>query len=149
MMEALQTLRREFPVIIELPVAWGEMDSMGHVNNIVYFRYFESARLVYFEKVGFLSEMKRSGVGPILASTRCEFRRPLTYPDRIWVGATAADLGDDRFLMRYRIVSETLQHVAAEGDGLVVAYDYRTLRKASLPDAVRESIESLEDGRGG
>jgi acyl-CoA thioester hydrolase len=149
MMEALETLEREFPVVIELPVAWGEMDSMGHVNNIVYFRYFESARLAYFERVGFLSEMSRSGIGPILASTRCEFRRPLTYPDRVWVGAKAGDLGADRFIMRYRIVSESLERVAAEGDGLVVSYDYRALKKASLPEAVRSNIESLEAGRGG
>lgn len=149
MIQALETLEREFPVIIELPIAWGEMDSMGHVNNIVYFRYFESARLAYFERVGFLSEMKRSGVGPILASTRCDFRQPLTYPDRIWVGTSAGELGDDRFLMRYRIVSESLERVAAEGDGLIVAYDYRGLKRASLPEAVRTSIESLEARHGG
>lgn len=149
MMEALQTLEREFPVVIELPVAWGEMDAMGHVNNVVYFRYFESARLAYFERVGFLAEMKRSGIGPILRSTRCDFRQALTYPDRVWIGASAGELGDDRFVMRYRIVSESSTRVAAEGDGLVVAYDYRALKKAPLPEAIREKIESLEATRGG
>lgn len=148
MMEALQTLEREFPVVIELPVAWGEMDAMGHVNNVVYFRYFESARLAYFERVGFLAEMKRSGIGPILRSTRCDFRQALTYPDRVWIGASAGELGDDRFVMRYRIVSESSTRVAAEGDGLVVAYDYRALKKAPLPEAIREKIESLEATRG-
>ncbi len=149
MMETLQTLEREFPAVIELPVAWGEMDAMGHVNNVVYFRYFESARLAYFERVGFLAEMKRSGIGPILRSTRCDFRQALTYPDRIWVGASAGELGDDRCVMRYRIVSESSTRVAAEGDGLVVAYDYRALKKATLPEAIRENIESLEATRGG
>ncbi len=149
MMEALETLEREFPVLIELPVAWGEMDAMGHVNNVVYFRYFESARLAYFERVGFLAEMKRSGIGPILRSTRCDFRQALTYPDRVWVGASAGELGEDRFVMRYRIVSESSTRVAAEGDGLVVAYDYRALKKAPLPEAIRENIESVEATRGG
>ena len=149
MMEALETLEREFPVLIELPVAWGEMDAMGHVNNVVYFRYFESARLAYFEHVGFLAEMKRSGIGPILRSTRCDFRQALTYPDRVWVGASAGELGEDRFVMRYRIVSESSTRVAAEGDGLVVAYDYRALKKAPLPEAIRENIESVEATRGG
>ena len=76
---------------------------MGHVNNIVYFRYFESARLAYFERVGFLDEMKRSGVGPILATTQCRFRKPLTYPDRIRVGATVKNLREDHFTMLYCI----------------------------------------------
>lgn len=133
-----------FPVVIDVPVAWGEMDSMGHVNNIIYFRYFESARLAYFERVGFLEEMNRSGVGPILASTHCRFKKPLTYPDRVHVGATVRDVEGDRFTMLYLIVSEQLGHAVAEGEGLIVAYDYRKLEKTSVPENVRDAIENLE-----
>jgi acyl-CoA thioester hydrolase len=139
------TLDADFPVIYETPVAWGEMDSMGHVNNIIYFRYFESARLAYFERVGFLDEMKRSGVGPILATTKCRFRKPLTYPDRIRVGATVSQVQEDRFTMLYCIESEALGAIAADGEGLVVAYDYRTKQKAPLPDSVRRAIRELEE----
>jgi acyl-CoA thioester hydrolase len=140
------TLESDFPVVFETPVAWGEMDSMGHVNNIVYFRYFESARLAYFERVGFLDEMKRSGVGPILATTKCRFRKPLTYPDRIRVGATAKDLQDDRFTMLYCIESEALATIAADGEGLIVAYDYNENKKTAVPDSVRRAILDLEAG---
>jgi acyl-CoA thioester hydrolase len=143
-MSARETLSREHALVIEIPVAWGEMDAMGHVNNTVYFRYFETARIAYFERVGFLTEMERSGVGPILASTRCRFRIPLTYPDRIWVGTRASELEEDRFLMQYRIVSDSKDALAAEGDGLIVSYDYRESRKAPIPKAVRAAIESLE-----
>jgi acyl-CoA thioester hydrolase len=141
---ARDDLAREFPVTIEVMVSWGEMDAMGHVNNIVYFRYFESARIAYFERVGFLDAMRATGVGPILASTHCRFRIPLTYPDRVLVGASASELKDDRFVMRYRVVSESKNAVAAEGDGLIVSYDYRNERKAPLPPAVRTEIEALE-----
>src|SRR5262245_20383692 len=79
-------LQREFPVVIEIPIAWGEMDAMQHVNNIVYFRYVESARMAYFERIGFLEHQRVTGVGPILAWTNCRFRRPLTYPDTVRVG---------------------------------------------------------------
>ncbi len=140
------TLESGFPIIFETPVAWGEMDSMGHVNNIVYFRYFESARLAYFERVGFLDEMNRSGIGPILATTRCRFRKPLTYPDRIRVGATAHDLQEDRFTMLYCIESEALGAIAADGEGLIVAYDYNEKRKSPLPNNVRRAIVELEAG---
>ena len=140
------TLEPDFPVVFETPVAWGEMDSMGHVNNIVYFRYFESARLAYFERVGFLDEMKRSGVGPILATTQCRFRKPLTYPDRIRVGATVKNLREDHFTMLYCIESVALGAIAADGEGLIVAFDYNENRRTALPDSVRRAILELEAG---
>ena len=102
------------------------------------------SRLAYFEKVGFIEEMERSGVGPILATTKCRFRMPLTYPDHIRVGASATDLEDDRFTMLYCIESDALGAVAADGEGLIVAYDYNELRKARLPDSVRNAILELE-----
>ena len=143
-MSDLESLKETFPVLLSIPVAWGDMDSMGHVNNTVYLRYFESARIAYFERVGFLEEMVVSGVGPILASTRCRFRLPLTYPDQVSVGASVSEIQADRFLMLYRIVSETKGALAADGDGLIVAYDYREKRKAPLPARVRERIEDLQ-----
>ncbi|MGH9323269.1 MAG: acyl-CoA thioesterase [Vicinamibacteria bacterium] len=142
-----EKLEAEFPVVLSIPVAWGDMDAMGHVNNTVYFRYFESARIAYFQRVGFLEEMKESGVGPILASARCRFRIPLTYPDRVLAGASVQDVQEDRFLMLYRIVSEGAGALAAEGDGLIVSYDYRRKRKSPLPAPVRKRIEELEGKR--
>jgi len=133
-----------FPVVVELPVVWGEMDAFAHVNNVVYFRYFETARIVYCDKIGFLETIKASGVGPILASVRCDFRKPLTFPDKIFVGVMISEMSADRFLMQHRIVSETLQKIAAEGESLIVSYDYREGRKAPIPDDVRKKIEKLE-----
>lgn len=139
-----QELLKTYPVVIELPVAWGEMDALRHVNNIVYFRYFESARMAYFERVGYWRHMDATGLGPILADTRCKFRLPLTYPDAVSVGARVTDIQADRFLMRYAVYSHRHRKLAAEGDGLIVSYDYRTLTKAPLPEEIRRSIEELE-----
>lgn len=133
-----------FPVVVELPVVWGEMDAFAHVNNVVYFRYFETARIAYCDKIGFLETIKASGVGPIIASVRCDFRKPLTFPDKIFVGVMISEMSADRFLMQHRIVSEKLQKVAAEGESLVVSYDYRERRKAPIPDEVWKKIEKLE-----
>jgi acyl-CoA thioester hydrolase len=138
-----------YPVSVEIPVAWGEMDAFGHVNNTVFFRYFESVRVAYFERVGFTGGTGR-GIGPILASTSCRFRRPLFYPDTVRVGARATELGEDRFGMAYRVVSLRSEEVAAEGEGLVVSYDYSTREKAALPAGVRRAIRELEGwGSGG
>ncbi len=140
----MQEFLEAYPVVIVVPVAWGEMDSLQHVNNIVYFRYFESARMAYFEAMGFWDFMEETGVGPILASTSCRFRIPLTYPDTVSVGARVTEVGEDRFLMSYTAVSRRHGKVAAESEGLIVSYDYRENRKTRLPEELKRRMESLE-----
>lgn len=142
----MRELLKTYPVVIETPVAWGEMDSLQHVNNIVYFRYFESARMAYFDRLGLWDYMSETGVGPILAETRCKFRIPLTYPDTVSIGASVPSVEDDRFVMRYVVASHRHGKAAAEGEGLIVAYDYRALRKAALPEEIKKRIEALEAG---
>lgn len=133
-----------FPVIIEIPVAWGEMDSFQHVNNIVYFRYFESVRIAYSEKLGLQRMREETGIGPILGSAGCRFKLPLTYPDTVSVGAKITAMETDRFSMKYVIVSHKHGKVAAEGDGVVVLYDYRENRKTAIPDDIRKRIAEIE-----
>lgn len=140
----MEELLKAYPVVIEIPVAWGEMDSLGHVNNIVYLRYFESARMAYFDELDLWGFMRETGVGPILASTQCRFRLPLEYPDKVSVGARVRDVREDRFTTEYLIVSHRCERVAAEGDGLIVAYDYGEKRKTALPDEIRRRIEAVE-----
>jgi acyl-CoA thioester hydrolase len=134
----------DFPVTVELPIAWGDMDAFGHVNNTVFFRYFESARIAYFDEVGYGALMAERGLGPILAETSCRFRRPLTYPDRVVVGARVPQVGEDRFTMEYRIWSEGQATVAGKGEGLIVSYDYRAQMRVPLPTAIAAAIEALE-----
>lgn len=134
----------QYPVVVEVPVAWGEMDAYGHVNNIVYFRYFETARIAYFEKLEYPDFVDRNPLGPILASTSCRFRAPLAFPDHVSIGARVARVNADRFVMFYAVFSHRLQRVAAEGDGMVVCFNYRENRKALLPAALIRKIAELE-----
>lgn len=143
---AADDLLRAYPVTLELPVAWGDMDAFGHVNNTVYFRYFESARIAYLVAIGLRGD--EGAVGPILASTHCRFRLALDYPDTIAVGARATEVQADRFTMEYRVVSRRLGKVAADGGGVVVGYDYANRRKAELPAAVVTRIRELEASTG-
>ena len=135
-----------FPVIIQVPVRWGDLDAFGHVNNTVFFRFFESARIEYLRAIAFVEGGGSAGVGPILASTHCRFRRPLGFPDTTRVGARTEDLAEDRFTMEYRILSTATGEVAGEGGGVVVSYDYRAGAKAAIPAAVRERIVALGVG---
>ncbi len=141
--QALELLA-DYPVVVELPVVWGEMDSYRHVNNAVYFRYFEAARLEYFRRLGWFEYEEQTGIGPILQATSARFRRPLTYPDTIWVAARVPDVQEDRFTMLYRLVSRKLAAVAAEGTGTIVSYHYAQGKKVAIPDELRRRIGELE-----
>ncbi len=138
-----------YPVVVRVPVQWGDMDAYGHVNNTAFFRYFESARVEYLERCGFTDSYEETGIGAILHSTRCRFRRALTHPDTVLVGATAREVGEDRFTHAYRLVSLADDEVAAEGSGVVVSFDYRRGEKAPIPDEVRAAIASIEGEDGG
>lgn len=145
MTSTLTDLLAPYPVVIEFPVHWGDMDAFRHVNNIHYLKYWESARIRYFETIGIFEELEQSNIGPILASQNCIYRFPLTYPDTVSVGCRVVELQADRFLMNYIIVSHTAEKVAARGEGMIVSYDYTALQKAPLPVAVRKAIEQLEN----
>jgi acyl-CoA thioester hydrolase len=141
---AMENLVADYPVVIETPVAWGEMDAFGHLNNIVYFRYFESARIAYFYKLDLIDMMTKTGIGPILASTSCKFKIPLKYPDKVLIGAKVTDIEEDRFMMGYGVFSTNHKKIAAEGDGLIVTLNYRDSKKVSVPEELRQRILDLE-----
>lgn len=136
-------LLADFPVTVEISVAWGDMDALGHVNNAVYFRYFETARIQFFAELGLGAVAQSNGVGPILHSASCRFRIPLTHPDTVTVGAQIGEVGDDRFVMRYRAVSHQHGVVAADGESLIVTFDYATGSKTRVPDDLRARLLDL------
>jgi acyl-CoA thioester hydrolase len=129
---------------IELPVQWGDQDAFGHVNNVVYFRWMESARIAYFRSAGFGDMMSNQGAGPILASIKCDFRRQLTYPDTLIVSASIASIGRTSMKMAHLVYSTAQQAVAAEGDSVIVMFDYQTQRPMPVPDAIRAKIDLIE-----
>ena len=137
-----------YPVSLIIPVQWGELDAYGHINNTVFFRWFESARIEYLTRSGMVRTMERDQIGAILHSTSCRFRRPVFFPDTIEVGGRAREVGDDRFAMEYVVVSHEQDAVAGEGTAIIVCYDYSAHAKAPLPDDVRRGIAALEEAVG-
>lgn len=126
-------------------MAWGDMDAFGHVNNTIYLRWFESARIAFFREVGVPHRDVTGGQAPILASTSCQFERPLEYPDTVRAEASIGRIGTKSFTMLYRVHSLGLGVRAARGDGVVVWYDYREGKTVALPDELRASLgEYLE-----
>ena len=135
-------LETTYPVRVDQAVAWGEQDKLGHVNNTVYFRYFENARIAQFEKLGL--NTSNSGFGPILANTQCDFLKPIHFPDRIRTEIGVSRVGKSSFIQQYRIFSYTQQCYVATGNSVSVYYDYASARSAVIPEELRQAIVQLE-----
>jgi acyl-CoA thioester hydrolase len=133
-----------FPAAIRLPVQWGDQDAFGHVNNTVYFRWFESARIKYLERIDLSEQTSGETLGPILAAVSCNYRRQVKYPDHVVIGARITRLGRSSMAMTYVVWSETQQAVAAEGDSTVVAFDYAANKSQPIPAELRKKIEQIE-----
>jgi acyl-CoA thioester hydrolase len=134
----------EFPVVIEVPVWWGDMDAFQHVNNTVFLRWFESARIAYTTRLGLPELYRTRKIGPILASVTCHFRRQVQFPDTVRVGARIERIGRTSLTMTHAVASQALGAVAAEGTSAIVVFDYRAGRPFPVPDDLRASIEALE-----
>ena len=133
------------PVSVEFPVHWGDMDSFGHVNNAVYLRWFESARIAYFREIR-QEFVTPNGIGPILARMEIDYRLPVKFPDTVRCAATVTSLGNSSYRMAYRLHSEAHGSFAAEGDSVVVMVNYGTGRSVPLSDELRSAIQDLEGG---
>ena len=133
-----------WPLRLEVPVAWGDMDALGHVNNTVYLRWFESARIRYFERIAVNLDLSSHTIGPILARQEIDYRQPVTYPDRVSTAVTVSRIGRTSFIMPFRSTSEKTGAVVAEGQGVMVMLDYAHGQTVPVPDEVRAAILALE-----
>jgi acyl-CoA thioester hydrolase len=125
-------------------VRWGDMDSMGHVNNAKYFTYCESARMSYFAAVR-MSEYRQGGVyGPALAAAHLNFRAQVRYPSELEVETRVSEIGRSSFRMEYEIFYKGTDERVADGHGVIVWVDYSAGRPLPLPDGLKEEIRRFE-----
>jgi len=104
----------------------------------------ESARLDYFRLGGLADLMTSHGAGPILASIKCDFRRQLNYPDTVQIGARIDSIGRTSLRMSHLIYSTQQRAIAAEGESVLVMFDYVGQRPNPVPDTIRHQIDKLE-----
>jgi acyl-CoA thioester hydrolase len=125
---------------VTLDVAWGEMDALGHVNNVRYIAWAETARIALFEKLG-MSTRPGDSVGPILARIESDYLEPVEYPARVTVGIRAERVGNSSITLAHEIWRDgTPGRVVARGRAVVVLLDYATMEKVRVPDAVRSAL---------
>lgn len=129
------------PVRIGLDVFWGDMDALGHVNNAIYARWLEQARIEYFRRVGLLDG---GPVGPILARQAIDFVDPVTYPDRVEVAVGVSRIGTTSITLSYLATSrEKRGAVVMKAESVIVVFDYAAGKKTPVPAELRERIEAL------
>ena len=124
---------------VTMPIRWGDMDAMGHVNNTIYFRYFEVARLDWIFKVAGVTDL--SGEGPVIVNAFCNFLRQLEFPGEILVKHYVANPGRSSF-ETYLTLERTDEPgvLCAEGGARTVWTDYRSRRSVPLPEWMRAQL---------
>ena len=138
-------LLKDFEVVIEIPTRWGDMDAMKHINNTLFFRYFESARMEYVRRIKVYNELRERGEGPILAFTSCAFKAPLVHPDIILVGARIREIKKHSFTFDFLLLSKKLEKPAATGEAVMVWYDYEKGEKLTIPDILIEEFKKIDE----
>ncbi len=134
----------QYPVIVDQDVTWGDMDAHGHVNNVVYLRYMENARVEFYRRIGKYEFEERSGITLVIQSVHCRYIAPLAYPDRIRVGARVSKIESDRMVMSYLVVNGDTGKPAAVGDATIVALTIKDKSRAPFPDYLKQRIVELD-----
>ncbi|AQS40668.1 putative thioesterase [Shewanella psychrophila] len=141
----LEQFIAENPVHTEISVAWGEMDALQHVNNVVYFKYFETARIDFFNQINLLGDLQTTQVGPILSDNHARYKRPVTFPDTLLVSVKISDIKADRFMMNYTVFSKTQAAATTLGSSQVVMFNFKTGKKATLSPELIDVLRSYEE----
>lgn len=144
-MSKIKTSLAAFPIQTRIPVQWGEMDAFNHVNNVVYLRWSESARIDYFAALGLnLDRPEKQLYNVILGYQDCKYLLPVTFPDTMLIGTTVTEIGTDRFTMQCQMFSERHDRIAAISNHLIITLDYKTYQKIAIPQELIGRINALE-----
>ncbi len=122
-----------------IPIRWGDMDAMGHVNNTLYFRYFEIVRLEWLFKVG--APTDPDGLGPVIVNAFCNFIRQLEFPGDVLARHYVANPGRssfDTFITLERTDNPGV--IYAEGGSKTVWTDFKAQKSTPLPEWLRELV---------
>lgn len=125
---------------LTLRVDWSELDVFGHVNNVMFMKYVQAARLHYVEEIG-LMELYRSGnIGFMVAETSCRFKKPLHFPGAVNLLTKQISAGNTNFVLEHHITNGDHELVAIATDALVV-YDFTKHEKCPIPEEIRRQMQ--------
>ena len=123
-----------------IPIRWGDMDAMGHVNNTVYFRYMEQARIGWFDAL-VPEETAWKSTGIVIANASCNFKRPINYPGTVEVKVYARAPGGSSVGTFYELRVDEDQQIYADGEATVVFIDMKTQKPVRIPEEIRKRLQ--------
>ncbi|MGR3899784.1 acyl-CoA thioesterase [Psychrobacter sp. 1176_08] len=129
-----------YPIMHQQPIHWGEMDAFNHLNNVVYYRYAESARIGYLQALG----MFDGSMVTVLAQSSCQYLRPVTYPDTLLLGVRCQRLGTTSIVMEYSYYSTAQKVIVATAEAVIVRLESNGKDKLPWTEAERERLFALE-----
>ena len=129
----------DYPIIFEQRVDWGDMDALGHVNNVVYYRYMENARIYFMDQL----QLRRADINTVIASNQCKYIRSIVYPDQIKIGVRVEEMRNSALRMSYLLYSTQQECVVAIGEAVQVMLDKNTQTKTLIPNQLRTHILNL------
>ena len=144
------TIKVKWPVQTTIPIQWGEMDAFNHVNNVVYIRWCETARIELFRKIwgdrgiNMKEILEGNGVGPILANFNVNYKIPISYPDNVIIQTRVAQIGNTSFNVEHQVFTEKMGNsVVAEASSVVVMLNYKTAEKFNLNSSMKLKLEQF------
>ena len=134
--------RSEFNVWRRFTTRWGDNDPYGHVNNTIFYQWFDSAVNGWLVEQGLLDIAAGDPIG-LVVETRCVFFAPLQFPQDVEVGLVVAQLGRSSVRYRIGVFAEGAAQAAAQGDFVHVLVDRATRFPVNLPDDWRSALEAI------
>ena len=129
---------------LEIDIRLRDLDARGHVNNAVYFTYFEHGRLRFYNAA--LQQNKLSEINFILAHTGCDFIKPVILSDQIVLQVWVKGIGSKSFTLSYQLVDRVdASIVYARADSVLVCFDYKKNVSQPVPDALRSVLTEYLD----
>jgi len=132
----------DYKTKITLTVDWADLDLFGHVNNVAFFRYIQAARVSYCDKIG-LGSLNNTELGFIVASTHCDFKMPLNYPEQITVYTRVDSVGKTSFALSH-IIGNSKQEIVAHGKDVLVVFDYTKGEKSLINEGLIKRMSSVD-----
>lgn len=127
-------------IALEIKLDWSEMDLFGHINNVAYFKYAQTARVNYLEEVGINTADPENKNSFAVANSSCQFKAPLFFPGTIKVITTTDWIKNTSLQLSHKLYDQK-NELAAEILDVLVLFDYATQKKMEIPATVRKNIE--------
>lgn len=136
-------MKQHFNTKITIAVDWADLDLFGHVNNVAFFKYVQSARVNYCELIGLTALNNTNKLSFMVASSQCQFKKPLLYPNKIIVSCKTTWIKNSSFQLNYLINLED-GTIIAEAEDVLVVFNHQLKIKALLNDEMRVKINSID-----